>query len=310
MKKKLIQVLQYNIIKLLDDTTNSSSVILKKHIKNGLVSPNILFDNSDQAVKFPFVNLDTKEITIQETHLSHLWSFTYAVFVIYEEGIQKKLLDNIFDGNIDLSLPLLDRANQLLSWSISLKDNYSDWNQNLPNPDIDYSIKNDETFYIGKINNLFISSVVFLLYHEIAHLVNNHSSYYFGFNNENYEEMQELEKEADEYAFSMLIQDNEKNKIEQGLSILIIFCSGLMLSNKFNLKQKKHPDIDQRLLTILNKLNFDEIEHEFYVYYLGCYILQMYFQKENITFKQEICNTHKELFFKYLAKVDEIKQGI
>ncbi len=151
---------------------------------------------------------------------------------------KKKLLDNTFNGSIDLSPPLLNRANQLLSWSMSLKDNCSNWNRNLPNPDIDYSIKNDETFYIEKINNLFQSSVAFLLYHEIAHLVNNHSSYYFGFNNENYEEIQELEKEADEYAFSMLVQDNEKNKIEKGLSIIIIFCSGLMLSNKFNLKQK------------------------------------------------------------------------
>ncbi|ADG93706.1 Peptidase U49, Lit peptidase [Arcobacter nitrofigilis DSM 7299] len=310
MKKKLIQVLHNNIINFFENTTEHSSEIHKKHVENGQVSQNILFDNSDQAIKFPFVNLDTKEITIQETHLSHLWSFTYAVFVIYEEGIQKKLLDNTFDGSIDLSPPLLNRANQLLSWSISLKDNYSDWNRNLPNPDIDYSIKNDETFYIEKINNLFQSSVAFLLYHEIAHLVNNHSSYYFGFNNENYEEIQELEKEADEYAFSMLIQDNEKNKIEKGLSIIIIFCSALMLSNKSNLKQKKHPDIDQRLLTILNKLNFDEIENEFYVYYLGSYILQMYFQKENIAFKQETCDTHKELFFKYLAQVDEIKQGI
>ena len=133
---------------------------------------------------------------------------------------------------------LLNKANQLLSWSMSLKDKYSDWNRSLPNPDIDYSIKNDETFYIEKINNLFQSSVAFLLYHEVAHLVNNHSSYYFGFNNENYEEIQELEKEADEYAFSMLVQDDEKNKIEKGLSIIIIFCSGLMLSNKLNLKHQ------------------------------------------------------------------------
>lgn len=303
-------MLHNNIINFFENTTELSSSIHREHVENGKVSENILFDNSDLPINFPFVNLDTKEITIQETYLSHLWSFTYAVFVIYEEGIQKKLLDNTFKGNIDLNPPLLNRANQLLSWSMSLKDKYSDWNRNLPNPDIDYSIKNDETFYIEKINNLFQSSVAFLLYHEVAHLVNNHSSYYFGFNNENYEEIQELEKEADEYAFSMLVQDDEKNKIEKGLSIIIIFCSGLMLSNKLNLKQKKHPDIDQRLLTILNKLNFDEIEHEFYVYYLGSYILQMYFQKEKIPFKQEICDTHKELFFKYLNQVDKIKQSI
>ncbi len=36
----------------------------------------------------------------------------------------------------------------------------------------------------------------------------------------------------------------------------------------------------------------------------------MYFQKENIPFKQETCDTHKKLFFKYLAQVDKIKQNI
>ncbi len=92
MKKKSIQVLHNNIINFFENNTEHSSETHKKYVENGQVSQNILFDNSDQSVKFPSVNLDTKEITIQETYLSHLWSFTYAIFVIYEEGIQKKTI--------------------------------------------------------------------------------------------------------------------------------------------------------------------------------------------------------------------------
>ena len=102
----------------------------------------------------------------------------------------------------------------------------------------------------------------------------------------------------------------EESKIQKGLSIIIVFSSALMLSNLTTLKQKKHPDIDQRLLTMINKLNFIKKENEFYIWYLGCYILNMYLNKLKINYFPSLCDTHQELFFKYLNQLDKIKEVI
>ena len=305
-----INKLYNNIMKFFETTNPHSKILLKRYVEDGKLNPEIIIEEGRELIKFPFVNLKTNQITIQSTYLSHLWAFIYSVFVIYEEAIQKKLLDKTFTGQIDLDSDLLKRANLLLSWSMSLKTTYSDWDTTLPNPDIDYSEQNSETYYIEKINNLFQSSVSFLLYHEVAHVVNGHKSYYFGFDKlNNYDDIKELEKEADDFAFNTLIyDDNEKNKIEKGLSIMIVFCSAFMLTPHHSLSQKKHPDIDQRLLTIINKLNFEKIENEFYIYYLGSYILQMYLQKEEEPILSGIYDNHKELFYLYLDQIDNIKK--
>lgn len=311
MQEDPINKLYNNIMKFFETTNPHSEIQLKKYVQDGKLNPEIIIEEGSELIKFPFVNLDTNQITIQSTYLSHLWAFIYSIFVIYEEAIQKKLLDKTFTGQIDLDSDLLKRANLLLTWSMSLKTTYSDWDRILPNPDIDYSKQNPETFYIEKINNLFQSSVSFLLYHEVAHVVNGHKSYYLGFDKlNNYDDIKELEKEADDFAFNALIydDDDEKNKIEKGLSIMIVFCSAFMLSSRHTLSQKKHPDIDQRLLTIINKLNFEKIENEFYIYYLGSYILQMYLQKEGQPILCGIYDNHKELFYKYLEQIDYIKQ--
>ncbi len=314
MKQKTygpISVLYNNIMKCFEDINPSSQALLQKYIDKGKFNPEIIIDEGYDPIKFPVVNLETSQVTIQSTYLSHLWAFIYSIFVIYEEAIQKKLLEGTFQGKIILDTPLLKRANSLLTWAMSLKESYSEWNTALPNPNTDYEKDDLETFYIGKINNLFQSTIAFLLYHEVAHVVQGHKSYYLGYEQlDNFDEIKELEKEADEFAFNMLIYDDgEKNKLEKGLSIMIAFCSALMLTSSPSLFQKKHPDIDQRLLTVISKLNFEKIESEFYVYYLGSYILQMYLAKERQPILVEEEETHKDLFFKYLEKIDQIKSN-
>ncbi|RYA23634.1 hypothetical protein CRU96_07080 [Malaciobacter halophilus] len=123
------------------------------------------------------------------------------------------------------------------------------------------------------------------------------------------EELKELEKEAEEFAFSILINnDSEEDKIQKGIAIIIVFCSSLLISNLNNLRQTKHPDIDQRLLTMMSKLNFERIENEFYIWYLGSIILNIFLAKEGVKNLPKERETHKELFFEYLDKIDNIKQ--
>ncbi|RYA23635.1 hypothetical protein CRU96_07085 [Malaciobacter halophilus] len=91
------------------------------------------------------------------------------------------MIKGIYSGKIDFSSDLINRARQLLECSFSLKDKYSDWDTNLPNPNIDYLIESQETFYFEKTNNIYQSATSFLLYYEVSHLVNGHKSFFLGF---------------------------------------------------------------------------------------------------------------------------------
>lgn len=317
LKKVLypIEILHNNLCSFFEKTNDYSLNLLQQYIKDGKLTPELIIETDEEKIKFPKATLDgTNQIIIQNTYLSHLWSFIYSIFVIYEEEVQKKMIQGTYIGIIDDSSNLINRAIKLLEWSFSLKDKYSDWDIHLPNPDIDYTIRNKETFYIEKVNNIYQSATSFLLYHEVAHLVNGHKPFFLGFNKDlsiKAGELKELEKEADEFAFSILINnDSEDSKIQKGMAIIIVFCSSLILSNLNNLQQSKHPDIDQRLLIMLSKLNFEKIENEFYLWYLGCVILNIYLKREGIKELPQVCNTHKELFFKYLDILDNIKQHL
>lgn len=320
MNNECIAVLHNNILQTFENINTYSLAMHEKYVLEGKVSREIIFDNIQDKITFPKVN-EQKEILLQETFLSHLWSFTYSTFVIYEEAIQKRMLEKTFTGEILLNTPLLLRAKKLYDWSIGLKDMYSKWDLNLPNPKKHNCT--EEQIYAEKINNIYQSTVSYFLCHELSHLINEDISFvkekHLGMNTKTEKNKEDdrlliimVENEADNFAFNMLIGNDidEKDKIEKALSIMIALCSSLILSNKSTIVQIKHPDIDDRFLAMMQKLNFENIENEFYIWYLGCLMFGMYFEKENYSINIPIEETHKDLFFKYLHEIDEFKNKI
>ena len=102
-----ITVLWGNIIHTLENADESSLSRHKEAIKSGKLAEFIAYDNRKDRVRTPYADIKTREINLQETYLSHLWAFIYSVFVIYEEGIQKRLINNTFDGALKFDTPLL-----------------------------------------------------------------------------------------------------------------------------------------------------------------------------------------------------------
>lgn len=302
----IINILHGNIIKYFEQTNEFSLQLHQQSVRNGKVNPCIVFNEEEVGIKFPFVEIASKQINLHETHLAHLWSFIYSLFVIYEESIQKPMLENIFDGRIVFNTPLLQRAEKLFVWSLNLNKSYSPWNLDLPNPKEHLDEK--EKFYAEKANNLYQNSVAFLLYHELSHLINDHTEFYVHKSDIDNVLLIELEREADEFAFSQLVrEDDEQSKIIKGLAIMMVMLSSLMLSKLDGLIQIEHPDIDQRLINIINKLNFEDEKNEFYIWYLGCYGLNIFLAKEGITIDPPLCDNHRQLFFLYLDTLDQKK---
>jgi len=261
----------------------------------------------------PKANLETREIHLQETYLSHLWSFIYSTFVIYEEGIQKPLINDTFDGELKFDTPLLQRAKQLFAWSISLTKNYSNWDESLPNPKSHNYEK--EQFYSKKVNGIFQSAASFLMYHEFAHLTQGHDSFFLGINlkelnDEDFAEYIQIENEADQFAFNMLIKQHDSNnqKWVKGLSIILVICSAILIvPTAKGVKQKKHPDIDNRMLNILEKLDLTTEKSQFYMWHLCNFIIRLFFIKHGITIEPGEFETAQEAFMSHLDNLDEIK---
>ena len=308
-----ISVLWGNIVHTFENMDSASLSMHFDATRSGKLSAAIAYDNGKGKVKTPFANLDTREINLQETYLSHLWSFIYSVFVMYEEGIQKPLINNSFDGNLKFDTPLLQRAKTLFDWSISLTYKYSEWDDGLPNPRKHNS--NEEKYYAEKVNGIFQSSVSYLMFHEFAHLTQGHDSFFLGVKRSELSESDiveriQMENEADHFAFDMLIKqhDDDKQRWVKGLSILLVICSALLIvPTTQGVKQDTHPDIDQRILSVLQRLNLATEESKFYCWYLCGFAIRFYLIKHYIDLEPGEYETAQEAFFSYLDKLDEIK---
>ncbi len=308
-----ISILWPNIIKTFENVNSDSLDMHRDAIESEQLSKVITYDNRKDKVKTPFVDLNTREINLQETYLAHLWAFIYSVIVIYEEGVQKPLLNDTFKGTIEYNTDLLIRAKLLYDWSLSLADKYSVWDEKLPNPRRHNTEK--EQYYAEKVNNIFQSAVAYQMFHEFAHLTLGHDSYFpkpdaFNVDEGTLAELIHIENEADKFAFDMLIREyeDENKKVATGLSILLPHCSSLMLaSSAGDIKQTQHPDLDQRMLNALQRLNLEEDEAQFYIWYLCCYAIRLYLLKHNIDIDPGEHETAKDAFFALLDDLDRIK---
>jgi hypothetical protein len=310
-----IRVLQYNVIHHFESVRDDAIQRLQEWVNKGKIKPGIKWLIEKEKVRTPYADCVSKEIAIQEVFLSYIWAITYALVVIYEEAIQKKMIAGKWSRAIELDTPLLQDAEKLFIWALTLTDKYSDWDRNLPNPE---SQKTDEVrFYAGKINGIFLDIIVFILFHECCHLVNEHCEFIRKLGNKSVSELtaeekenyKALENEADLFAIESIISnaDGDRYKLVKGLFLVLANISILfILKHPKMVKSITHPDVDTRLHNVLEYLGHDLPTFD-YVWYLACFACRIFFGFHNIPVKSEPANDSIELFYRYLAVFDSIK---
>lgn len=310
-----IRVLQHNIISHFENFTPDALLQLEKWVSSGLIHPGIDWMIGKDKVRTPFVDYDTKKIVIQEVFAAYIWSLSYSLIVIYEEGIQKKALIGQWNGKIEFDTQLLQNAAKLLQWAISLTTSFSPWDTSLPNPEI-YN-NSEEKWYGEKINGIFLNSVIFVLRHECCHLVNGHCDFAERIKGKNLaqltpvelSEYKMLENEADVFAMNSLVSeiDNEKEKLEKGLAMLLTNLSILfILKNPKEVNSPTHPDVDTRIHNLLEYIGEDLPKFD-YLWYLACFACNLFFAHHRIEVGQEMADTSIHLFTRYLKVFDQIK---
>ncbi len=310
-----IRVLQNNVIHHFENVRDDALEKHKRWVDSGKVQPGIKWLIERERPISPHADCVTKEIVIQEVFLAYIWAIIYSLVVIYEETIQKKMIAGMWKGNVELNTPLLQNAERLFLWALSLTDKYSVWNKGLPNPEFNGSA--DEKYYAEKVNGIFLDAIVFILFHECCHLINDHCvliniGHKKSIDQLTQEEMQNykaIENEADIFAIQSLIDptDNDQFKLVKGLSIVLANISLLFIvKNPKHLKSDTHPDIDTRIHNFLEYLGHDLPSFD-YLWYLACFACRIFFSFHNIPVKNEPATTSIKLFYKYLTVFDNIK---
>jgi hypothetical protein len=308
-----VQCLCGNILKSFELANKTSLGMLSREVNCNGYSPKIIWEVNLSPIKAPYVNLEKKQIYLDDTYLSHLWAFIYSLFVIFEEKVQKKQISQEFKGSISFDTPLTIRAWKLYNWSLSLGHKFSKWDTGLPNPQ-NY-VSEEEKFYGLKVNNLFSTSVAYILYHEFGHIYLGHTSYLLKIFDPQRESKvsvnKQMENDADDFAYHILLQDNENDKEIIGLSIVFVFLSAILLPQSIrSISQNNHPDLDQRIHNTLSRLNFETEEQEYYTWYFACFALNLFFQKHDHKHNIPEMETAKDLFFECLKEIDQIKNMI
>lgn len=312
-----VRILRHNIIDHFEGVRDNTFNKVFEGVSQGKVRPGIIVKIEQNTLTTPFADCDNGAINLQENFIGYLWAMCYSIFVIYEEGVQKRMLSGQFSGDIEFDTDLLKRAKALFEWAISLKDNYSNWDLTLPNPE---QHKNrTEEWYAGIVNGIFLDAIIYDVFHEFSHLVNNHCHALSDILRKSSSELTEedvtlykqIETEADNYAFDSIIEesDDEKYKLHKGLAIILAHCSNLfVVRNPKLVKQPTHPDIDSRILNSIERINLKDLKSSDYVWYLGAMSCKFFFDHHKINTDISPSDTTKDLFFRYLENFDEIKK--
>lgn len=300
-----VSVLENNILNEFENRARENSHDIKRSVMGGKVVPELDLILDRVSPKGPSANPQTRKISLYESHLAYLWAFIYSSFVIYEEGVQKRLIDDVFNGELSFDTDILKRAKALQDWAFDFSHSYKDWDiDELPNPLKTTAV--DEGYYIPKVNKIFLNSVSFLLFHEYGHLVLNHEV------SRDRDWALAQEQDADNYATSYFIntQSTERERTIAGVSIVLLHASCVFMPEKISgIWQVKHPHLHDRIRNGISSLNLEEESSKFYIYYLASISLHIYLLEKGVNIPQLEMETAEELFFEYLEKIDELRES-
>ena len=216
----------------------------------------IRIDPSETRLVTPKVDLKTGWIRLHQSHLSYIWCIIFSFISLLNFAGKRMSKGKTFIMMTDA--PELRETDALISWAISLNREYSVWPSMLPSPA-------NTSQKCTLVNRIFIKTVLYMMYHELAHLSNGHDQYISLILKKELDEdekliLKQLEVEADNFAFECLADtaDTEKIMLVNIFAASIAHISNLyLISNISELIQMRHPDIDTRIFNLMNKVQFE-----------------------------------------------------
>lgn len=303
-KTSPIDKMYYNIPAEFEKALSNAGIDPKLAVDEGKVNPAIECLVTDCPPKPPHARLCDRVIVLERRYLEFLWANLYSIFVLYDVGIQEKLVRGTYNGLLEYESPKLHRAKLLGLWSINSSaetSSGSDWPEGLPSPEC--WVDDSEHQLVLKVNQIFLTAVSLVLLHEYAHLTFGHTA-----DGEKAWSL-EQEKEADEFAFSALAVDGlgQKEKQVLGLSFVSLFTSSLYLLKNFDaVWQSRHPNAHHRIANALSSLNLSDDEARDYLFFMASIELQSFLEHHGVIKALKEAETPYDLFHDFLNEIDEL----
>lgn len=312
-----IRVLRHNIVAHFKTLKKPIISSIKESTSKGKIEGGICIIVQKEALKTPKADFEKKTIILHENFIAYLWALSYSLVTIFEKSVQIPFNQGKISEVLQFNTEELKQANALFNWAITLNTKYSDWDLNLPNPEKTLNEKAAEK--AGWINSIFLDALTYIILHEMAHLINGHKNVIIDIiktPSESLSEKQittfiELEKEADCFAFENIIEGKSGHqKFTCGVSIVLSHIISLFhLKKPKSIKQLKHPDLDNRILNSINKLELENEEQKEYIWGFSYICSILFFGIHEINREASLkSSSFKELFFSLLEKFDEIKK--
>jgi hypothetical protein len=253
-----VRVLKWNVAHTLEHVHPAFPHEFEAALKRHGVEPCIAYDYSERAILdpishnqlVPFVD-EKKQITIQETFLSMVWTMCYSHLALFEEQNSKPILNRLYNQNHIIDRAAIRNAANIYEYGASLVRDYKPWDKrNLPNPE-EYD---PADIYIEKANNVFVLAMVFILCHEFAHIDLGHMDNYMP-----EADWPLAESEADDRAVQTMLRGatDASRKVNYGVGMLLGFCS--LLTPQRELETKHHPHLARRIERVLRAQRLDDI---------------------------------------------------
>ncbi len=301
-KESVLEILGGNIIQRFEELYG-----VKEKIRDRIkLKPNCFIDCEFKGDVFaPHVASDGVTIRIHADYASFLWGFIYGSWVQYEEDVMKGEL-NCQGSAISQDGKLIQRARDVLD--MSLKNRAYPCPKGYPSPKFGNSA--NESFYIEKVNGIFLDALCILLFHEVCHIESDHFGKLNGYCSE---KRIQCEKDCDAYALRTVFRNFKESDPKQFntsmLATIHAFASMMfLLKDPLLLNQTNHPNLDNRLLNMIDTLDIQDNSHKYYIYKYADELVRLFrnfhqgvYDFMKIDFDNKQVETAQDLFYSDLG---------
>jgi hypothetical protein len=223
--------------------------------KHGLAKKIDIKYGESKIERTPYIDNDSKAITLDETFLSYLWCVCHTIYMIYLQTVNFPRVNKIagFD-KYHISSELLSKAYELFDYAKSLIIFFDKWDiDNMPNPER-YLAENRD--YIEQPNMFYAEAIKFILCHEYVHAIRHIDK----IKSTNYEHSHyiEFEREADYEAIELMKRGMSAESSVHPVSIGVTLGILSMFFFKATTKALRHPNTEDRLVQALVQLDLDD----------------------------------------------------
>lgn len=246
----------------------------------------------------PYVD-KKRTLQLHETFLSYVWCICYSNYTLLNQWISFPNV-NCTVGYLKYKIDpeIISKALDLFQYSVSLVRVFSVWDKDqLPNPE-KYLAENRD--YVEQSNILYVEALKFILFHENTHIKEHIHYIDLGIKLETHHFVA-IEWEADNKALDLTMAgvENDSHKMLAEFGIILGVLSMFYLSP--NTRATHHPNKEDRLTNVLEKLNLDKDSDN---WALACLGLEMWNRQFGFNYSWTNVNTnYKDLYYSIVSDI-------